>query len=133
MNLYPNSGLYRRTGYRSLLHAAKIIVHTEGLVGLFRGLSLSLLGVIPLEGGRFGIFWILRSILDPYASTWGIGENWISFGSGYIAGVGSLLLAYPVDCVRRRTQAMQLTTEAVRANVDRTSYTHLHRSANKYQ
>ena len=110
---WPYSGPYRRMEYRSIASAVSTIYTRHGLMGFYSGLSISLLGVIPLEAGRFGIFFtLLESLKELRNGTPPSAPEKLL--CGYFAGTFSIFMAYPFDCVRRRMQVEAVAAESIR-------------------
>ena len=110
-NSWPAVGPYRSPdSYSSMLDAARKILASSGIQGLYRGLAVSICGIIPLEAGRFGCYTALTSY---FSSARGYGDiGLLSAAScGYVAGVVGHGLAYPFDVVRRRLQADPVSVE----------------------
>lgn len=82
-------------------------IKTDGVRGLYRGFVISCVGIIVYRGCFFGFYDSLKPIM--------LGENAglvVSFMLGYVVTIGSELMAYPIDTVRRRM--MMTSGEAVK-------------------
>lgn len=78
----------------------------DGIAGLYRGFTLSCVGIIVYRGFYFGLY----DTIKPIA----LGEDaglTVSFLLGYAVTVFSETLAYPIDTVRRR---LMMTTSELR-------------------
>ncbi len=83
------------------------IMRADGLAGLYRGLTPSLLSVLPYFGVRFGVYDILKT--SHYRL---IGSNVtsskvelpaeFSAAYGFLSGLAASALTFPVEVVRRR-------------------------------
>lgn len=70
---------------------------TDGIQGLYRGFTISCVGIFVYRGMYFGLYDSLKPIL--------IGEHagvFISFILGWVVTVTAGLMSYPIDTVRRR-------------------------------
>ncbi len=101
--------LSEKAPYRSYGHAMTTIVEKEGPLALFRGLSPTLLGIIPYAGLSFGVFETLKA---HYKTTDGHipGSDELPIKArlvmGAFAGLFAQTATYPLDVVRRRFQVM---------------------------
>lgn len=95
---YNNSGLLARM---RLTAAAE-----GGAQALFRGLGISVAGIIPYAGVNYGLYdslkgaWLTSVIKDPDAP---IGAGG-SLACGVVAGWGAMFVSYPLEVLRRRVQ-----------------------------
>ena len=110
---WPYSGPFRRMEYRSIAAAVSTIYKNRGLAGFYHGLGVSLLGVIPLEAGRFGVFFTLLETLKEMRNgrPASASERLLC---GYAAGTAAIFVSYPFDCVRRRMQVEAISAESTR-------------------
>jgi len=100
------------TKYQGILHAGGSIMRTEGAVGLYRGLTPTLLGIIPYAGLSFYFFELLKTKLlqhFPWArSKSPSGEMTLVLSAkllcGGLAGALSQTISYPLDVARRKMQ-----------------------------
>jgi len=100
------------TKYQGIFHAGGSIMRTEGAVGLYRGLTPTLLGIIPYAGLSFYFFELLKTKLlqhFPWArSKTPSGEMTLVLSAkllcGGLAGALSQTISYPLDVARRKMQ-----------------------------
>ncbi|KAB5552101.1 hypothetical protein DKX38_009412 [Salix brachista] len=88
--------------YRGILHAFHTICREEGLLGLYKGLGATLLGVGPSIAISFSVYESLRSFWQskrPNDST-----VMVSLACGSLSGIASSTATFPLDLVRRRMQ-----------------------------
>ncbi|KAL9618604.1 MAG: hypothetical protein Q9160_006715 [Pyrenula sp. 1 TL-2023] len=79
--------------------AIRDINQTDGLRGLFRGHSATLLRVFPYAGIKFLAYEQYRAIFIPSRDK----ETWIRrFASGASAGITSVFFTYPLEVIRVR-------------------------------
>ncbi|XP_066286729.1 solute carrier family 25 member 43-like [Branchiostoma lanceolatum] len=88
--------------YRGIFHAFRVVYRTEGITAFFRGMSTSVIGVIPFAGGTFMAYELLdrawsvpSSHLTPLAN----------FINGCIAAAFAQTFSYPFDTIRKKLQA----------------------------
>ncbi|KAI4382805.1 hypothetical protein MLD38_008719 [Melastoma candidum] len=88
--------------YRGIWHAFQTITREEGLLGLYKGLGATLLGVGPSIAISFSVYEMLRSFWQsqrPDDSTVAV-----SLACGSLSGIASSTATFPLDLVRRRKQ-----------------------------
>lgn len=113
--------------YRGILHTGGSILRTEGALGLYRGLTPTLLGIIPYAGLSFYFFELLKTKLlqhFPWARSKRSGDEvTLVLGAkllcGGFAGALSQTVSYPLDVARRK---MQLGVEGNMREVLATTY-----------
>ena len=75
-----------------------------GIGGIFNGLGVSIMGIIPYRGVYFGLFDTLSGI-NPYQS---VSSTFVRAASKFVCAQTSAIcaayLSYPFDTVRRRLQ-----------------------------
>jgi len=83
--------------YNGLVDVYRKTLASDGVQGLYRGFVISCVGIFVYRGCYFGIYDTLKPML--------LGEDAgfaLSFCLGYGVTVGSGLLSYPIDTIRRR-------------------------------
>jgi len=96
----------KRTGSLKL---ARAIIKEEGIRGLYRGYSLSLLRDVPGLAISLGAFQFTRRKLHE---TWG-DKTYNSLISGAVAGGSTWLFIYPQDLIKTRIQTTKQTAMKV--------------------
>jgi len=90
--------------FSGLLDCLKKTVASSGVGGLYNGIGVSVVGIIPYRGVYFGLFDTLSG-LNPYQKDQ---SNIIRAGSKFLCAQTSAICAgyasYPFDTVRRRLQ-----------------------------
>ncbi|RPA82628.1 mitochondrial carrier protein LEU5 [Ascobolus immersus RN42] len=94
----PTFARYSSQPY-GLFHAMRAITASEGVPGLYRGHSATLLRIFPYAAIKFVAYEQIRSILIPDKAH---EAGWRRFLSGSLAGVTSVLATYPLEVVRVR-------------------------------
>ena len=110
------------TKYQGILHAGGSIMRTEGAVGLYRGLTPTLLGIIPYAGLSFYFFELLKTKLlkhFPWArSKTPSGEMTLVLSAkllcGGLAGALSQTISYPLDVARWASVNLNLDFNSTR-------------------
>lgn len=94
--------------FNGLLDVYKKIMATEGIAGLYRGFSISCVGILVYRGFYFGLY-------DTIIPSLGKTSNFaVNFAVGYAVTVVSGILSYPIDTIRRRL--MMTSGQAVKYN-----------------
>jgi len=90
--------------YNGLIDVYRKTLKTDGIQGLYRGFTISCVGIFIYRGMYFGMYDSLKPIL--------LGDNkslLLSFLLGWGVTIGSGLMSYPIDTIRRR---MMMTSGA---------------------
>ena len=109
--------------YRSLLHAVGDIVRLDGVVGLYRGLWPTLVGIVPLMALQFQTYETAKRAVAKYnraqgGGSGGSGGSELSpsslsasqqSGCGFVAGVLSKWLTMPLDVIKKRCQVIHFS------------------------
>lgn len=97
-----NSKIPKR--YNGFIHALRVILKEEGLPGIFRGVTASMMREASYSSIRMGLYEPVRNWIDPNKS-----PNDIKFStkliSGLISGGIGNAIANPTDVVKVRFQA----------------------------
>jgi len=84
--------------YNGLIDCLKKTVKSDGIIGLYRGFSVSVQGIIIYRAAYFGCYDTARgSLPDPKNSPF-----IVNFGIAQVVTICSGILSYPFDTVRRR-------------------------------
>ncbi|KAI3738728.1 hypothetical protein L2E82_28845 [Cichorium intybus] len=95
--------------FNGLIDVYKKTIATDGIVGLYRGFNISIVGIVVYRGLYFGMY----DSLKPVLLTGGLQDSFFaSFGLGWLITNGAGLASYPIDTVRRRM--MMTSGEAVK-------------------
>lgn len=89
--------------YKGIGDAMKSIVRAEGVLGLYRGLGPTLMGIAPYIAINMTTFDLLKRRYLP-SSRDAPYFTLINLGLGASAGFVSAALTYPTDLIRRRMQ-----------------------------
>ncbi|TRY97331.1 hypothetical protein DNTS_020615 [Danionella cerebrum] len=88
--------------YHNLRHAVGTMLHSEGLLTFYRGLSPTLVAVFPYAGLQFFFYNVLKKFLEQQEAR--VTGSVTSLVSGSCAGVISKTLTYPFDLIKKRLQ-----------------------------
>lgn len=85
--------------YRGLLDVYKKTLASDGIVGLYRGFSASIIGITVYRGLYFGIYDTMKPVILVGSLK---GNFLVSFMLGWSVTTFSGVIAYPFDTLRRR-------------------------------
>lgn len=107
--------------YRSYITGVKVIVGESGFQGLYKGLSPSLLGIVPYAGISFSIYHTFKAKMVAHLGLKSSKELpvYYTLPGGAVAGYIGQSLTYPIDMVRRRMQVHPHDYPTIRASVTR--------------
>ncbi|KAF8938984.1 mitochondrial carrier domain-containing protein [Dissophora ornata] len=94
--------------YTGLMDVYKKTFASDGIAGLYRGFSISILGIVIYRGLYFGLYDSIKPMMPAALQGSFIASFILGFGVTNLAGVAS----YPFDTVRRRL--MMTSGEAVK-------------------
>jgi len=95
--------------FNGLIDVYRKTLATDGIQGLYRGFSISCVGIIVYRGLYFGLY----DSLKPVVLTGNMKDSFIgSFFLGWGITIGAGLASYPIDTIRRRM--MMTSGEAVK-------------------
>ncbi|XP_074650061.1 solute carrier family 25 member 43-like [Tubulanus polymorphus] len=91
-----------KKSYNGIVHAFQRIIRQEGIAALYKGVTASVLGVLPFAGASF----VAYECLDR---TWNK-QKWMltpfeHFINGSVAAAFAYTVSYPCDIVRKKLQA----------------------------
>ncbi|KAG8379939.1 hypothetical protein BUALT_Bualt07G0141800 [Buddleja alternifolia] len=87
------------------VHIARIILRTQGLRGIYRGLGITVLRDAPAHGVYFFTYEYIREQLHPGCRKNGQENVRTMLLAGGLAGVASWICSYPLDVIKTRIQA----------------------------
>jgi len=97
------SGTFARTN--SAAKVLRNVLRSEGIMGLYRGCAVTLMGTFPFEGIRVGLYYVLRGYLPTMDTPSGRQPHPIGkAAAGASAGAAAAFATYPTDTVRRMLQ-----------------------------
>jgi len=93
--------------FNGLVDVYRKTLATDGIAGLYRGFTISCVGIIVYRGLYFGLYDSLKPALGAYR------DNFLAtFLLGWGITIGAGLASYPIDTIRRRM--MMTSGEAVK-------------------
>lgn len=85
--------------FNGLVDVYKKTIATDGVAGLYRGFSISCVGIVVYRGLYFGLY----DSLKPVLLTGDLANSFFaSFMLGWSITIGAGLASYPIDTIRRR-------------------------------
>ncbi|XVF86607.1 hypothetical protein PTKIN_Ptkin18bG0056000 [Pterospermum kingtungense] len=100
-----NTSSLSASSHTGPISVAKSILKTEGLRGLYRGFTITVLRDAPSHGFYFWTYEYMREQLHPGCRKSGQESLRTMLISGGLAGVASWVCCYPLDVVKTRLQA----------------------------
>lgn len=98
--------------YKGPISVAKGIYRTEGLKGIYRGLTITVLRDAPSHGFYFWTYEYMREKFHPGCRKGGQESFRTMLIAGGLAGVASWVCCYPLDVVKTRLQAQSQSSPA---------------------
>lgn len=84
--------------FNGLIDVYRKTLKSDGIVGLYRGFTISCVGIIVYRGLYFGLYDSIKPTLPA-----DVRDNFlVNFGLGWSITIGAGLASYPIDTVRRR-------------------------------
>ncbi|MQL96003.1 hypothetical protein Taro_028674 [Colocasia esculenta] len=105
LQLQMMGGQHRRAVRVGPANIAKNILRNEGVRGMYRGLSITVLRDAPAHGVYFWTYEYTREKLHPGCRSTGEETLGTMLFAGGMAGVASWVCCYPLDVVKSRLQA----------------------------
>lgn len=99
--------------YKGPTDVARSILRREGLRGIYRGLSITVLRDAPSHGFYFWTYECMREQLHPGCRKNGQESLQTMLVAGGLAGVASWVCCYPLDVVKTRLQAQSPSPSSV--------------------
>lgn len=96
--------------HKGPVSVVRSIVRTEGLKGIYRGLTITVLRDAPAHCVYFSTYEYMREKLHPGCRKSGQESFKTMLLAGGLAGVGSWIICYPLDVMKTRLQAESQST-----------------------
>ncbi|XP_047314722.1 mitochondrial arginine transporter BAC2 [Impatiens glandulifera] len=93
------------------INIVKSILRTEGLRGIYRGFTITVLRDAPAHGAYFWTYEYARECLHPGCRKTGQESFKTMLMAGGLAGVASWVCCYPLDVIKTRIQAQPIRQE----------------------
>jgi len=107
-----------RSKYNNYLFGICEITRTEGFLGFFKGITPSLIGIIPYSGIQFASFHTIRSFLETkYKKNIPFTIKLISSSGTIFSGLIAQIIVYPLETLRRRQQVCILPRRNMFSNL----------------
>ena len=106
--------------YSNMVDAARGIVKSNGFWGLYRGLGVTTVEIIPGAALQFGLYDLFKSSwktmrqkqqspgVDSREENGGWVDGWANFTCGFLAGLLAKLATHPLDVAKKRYQVAGL-------------------------
>jgi solute carrier family 25 protein 43 len=105
-----------KSKYKGILHAFSVIYQEEGLLAFYKGMSTSVIGVVPFAGGTFMAYEVLDRAWSKPKDKMTPLENFIN---GCLAASFAQTFSFPFDTIRKKLQAQSKTVhEDMRPDVE---------------
>lgn len=92
-------GVGKKREFNGLLHCLTSIAKSDGIGGLYRGFVISVQGIIIYRASYFGCFDTVKSMVTGDGKSLNFFVTW---GIAQLVTIGSGVLSYPWDTIRRR-------------------------------
>lgn len=100
------SGMYK---YQSMSHALRVTYASEGVRGLFSGLTPTLLRDAPYSGLYYMFYSQLKSLCPASTSAANSSRPFSTFACGLVAGLLASVVTHPFDVVKTNMQLRRST------------------------
>ncbi|GAV64490.1 Mito_carr domain-containing protein [Cephalotus follicularis] len=100
-----SANLRQTVTHRGPISVAKSILRTEGLRGMYRGFTITILRDAPAHGFYFSTYEYMKEQLHPGCRKCGQESLRTMLMAGGLAGVASWVCCYPLDVIKTRLQA----------------------------
>jgi solute carrier family 25 protein 43 len=105
-----------KSKYKGMINAFQVIAQEEGMAAFYKGMSTSIIGVIPFAGGTFMSYEILDKAWNKPKDKMTAVENFIN---GCLAASFAQTFSFPFDTIRKKLQAQSKTvSEDMRPDVE---------------
>jgi solute carrier family 25 protein 43 len=105
-----------KSKYKGMVDAFRVIAAEEGVMAFYKGMSTSVIGVIPFAGGTFMSYEILDKAWNKPKEKMTAMENFIN---GCLAASFAQTFSFPFDTIRKKLQAQSKTvSEDMRPDVE---------------
>jgi solute carrier family 25 protein 43 len=108
----------RQTKYKGIIDCFRVVYREEGVLAFYKGMSTSIIGVIPFAGGTFMAYEFLDKLWRGYKGDKPLNplENFIN---GCLAAAFAQTFSFPFDTIRKKMQAKSHTvTEDMKPDVE---------------
>lgn len=105
-----------KSKYKGMINAFQVIAQEEGFAAFYKGMSTSVIGVVPFAGGTFMAYEILDKAWNKPKDKMTAVENFIN---GCLAASFAQTFSFPFDTIRKKLQAQSKTvSEDMRPDVE---------------
>jgi solute carrier family 25 (adenine nucleotide translocator) protein 4/5/6/31 len=90
--------------FNGLMDCLSKTVKSQGVKGLYNGIGVSIMGIIPYRGAYFGLFDTLSGFNPYQKDTNSFLRAGSKFGCAQVSAISAGYASYPFDTIRRRLQ-----------------------------
>jgi solute carrier family 25 protein 43 len=108
----------RKSKYNGMIDCFRVVYREEGILAFYKGMSTSIIGVIPFAGGTFMAYEFLDRVWREYKKGKPLNplENFIN---GCLAAAFAQTFSFPFDTIRKKMQAQSHTvTDDMKPDVE---------------
>jgi len=98
-----------KSKYKGVIDCFRVVYREEGMMAFYKGLSTSIIGVIPFAGGTFMSYEVLDRAWGKPKDKMTPMENFIN---GCLAAAFAQTFSFPFDTIRKKLQAQSKTVSA---------------------
>jgi solute carrier family 25 protein 43 len=107
---------HTKSKYKGMIDAFRVIYREEGFMAFYKGMSTSIIGVVPFAGGTFMAYEILDKAWGKPKEKMTAIENFIN---GCLAASFAQTFSFPFDTIRKKLQAQSRTvSDEMRPDVE---------------
>ena len=99
--------------YGGIFRSVTNIIAEKGILGLYRGLGATLIGITPYTSIKLSIFQVLKNF---YYKDKKPNSDLLNFVFGGFSGCVAITLTYPTDLIRRRFQITVLQNNNIKVS-----------------
>jgi len=107
-----NKGADGKRQYNGLIDVYKQTLKTDGIQGIYKGFTISAVGIFIYRGLYFGLYDSMKPMLGDKPSAF------MSFFLGWAVTIVSGIMSYPIDTIRRRMMMTAGTGVFYKGSID---------------
>ena len=107
-----NKGADGKRQYNGLIDVYKHTLKTDGIQGIYKGFTISAVGIFIYRGLYFGLYDTMKPMLGDKPSAF------MSFFLGWAVTIVSGIMSYPIDTIRRRMMMTAGTGVFYKGSID---------------
>lgn len=107
-----NKGADGKRQYNGLIDVYRQTLKTDGIQGIYKGFTISAVGIFIYRGMYFGLYDSMKPMLGDSPSAF------MSFFLGWAVTIVSGIMSYPIDTIRRRMMMTAGTGTSYKGSID---------------